>query len=57
MSQDDALSPSSRSRRVEVELGQGLEAHVVNKQQVGFEVAAEGAVLVIDGFVLQEIPH
>ena len=38
-------------------LGQGLEPHVINEQQVGLQIPPQGSVLVVDGFILQEVPH
>ena len=37
--------------------GQGLEAHVVDDDQVGLQVSAQGFVLLVEGFVFQEVAH
>jgi hypothetical protein len=37
-------------------LGQLFQTHVVNDDQVGFEIFAQGFVLLVEGFVLHEIP-
>lgn len=36
-------------------LGQGFEAHVVDDDQVGLEVAAQGFVLLFEGFGFEEV--
>ena len=37
--------------------GQGFLAHVINDHQVGLEIAAQGLVLLLEGFVFHEIAH
>ena len=38
-------------------LGQLLQPHVVNDDQVGLQVSAQGLVLLVEGFVLHEVAH
>ena len=37
--------------------GQLFEAHVVNDDQIGLEVFAHGAFLLVEGFVFEEVAH
>ncbi len=38
-------------------LGQGLEAHVIDDEQVWFEITAQYPILLVEGFVFEEVPH
>ena len=38
-------------------LGQRLESHIVNDQEVGLEIAAQDAVLLVKGLVFEEVAH
>ena len=38
-------------------LGSCFEAHVVNDDQIGLEVSAQGLVLLVEGFVFHEVAH
>ena len=37
--------------------GQGLESHVIDDQKVGLEIAAQDSVLLVEGFVFEEVAH
>ena len=37
--------------------GQLFQAHVVNDDQVGLQIFAQGFVLLVEGFVLHEVAH
>jgi outer membrane receptor protein involved in Fe transport len=37
--------------------GQRLKPHVINNYEVGLEIAAQGFVLLVEGFVFHEVAH
>jgi hypothetical protein len=38
-------------------LGQRFESHVIDDQKIGLEIAAQDPVLLVEGFVFEEVAH